>query len=290
MASAMRFSTPDWRPEGKEGGQGALVQTIGFKASGLPPPQGLDSLMRRFVQMPTEVATVINCFGGDTADPLDMALARHLLSLNGRPTLRTNSPGPRSPMLQVRRLATSRYEIEGRQVRLLWGDTGNSSVQGDPAPALCEDGDSMAEPLVYEDLDLAEVGDALPPRTSGTLLSVYLQQAAHVAAALRGQAHDSPAVARIPPRLRLTFAVMGLPSAQAAAADAEAEEQESASDQDSQESFDGGAGGRRPGEAAAAFSEDTFRFNCMVKACEEARLRAQAADNALLAAAGVDHY
>jgi hypothetical protein len=136
----------------------------------------------------------------------------------------------------------------------------------------------MAEPLVYEDLDLAEVADALPPRTSGTLLSVYLQQAAHVAAALRGQAHDSPAVARIPQRLRLTFAV-GLPAGPlAAAAEAEDEEQESASDQDSQE--------EESAEAAVAFREDTFRFQCMVQACEEARLRAQAADNALLAAAG----
>lgn len=85
--------------------------------------------------------------------------------------------------LRVRRFAANKYELHGRNVILRWGPRG--------------DADSS-------ELFVREEGQA-----DWVPLQAYIQQAANVAAALKGRLPGVPAVARIPQEKRLTFGSPG---------------------------------------------------------------------------------
>jgi len=125
--------------------------------------------------------------------------------------------------LRVRRCGANRYELDGRNVILRWGPRGES----DPS-----------------ELFVREEGQA-----DWVPLQAYIQQAANVAAALKGRVPGAPAVARIPQEKRLTF---GSPGAS-----------------------DDFAGGSINMEECLDVLQ---RCASMRKACEEAKLRERAAE------------
>mmetsp|Transcript_9423 Transcript_9423/g.22673 ORF Transcript_9423/g.22673 Transcript_9423/m.22673 type:complete len:589 (-) Transcript_9423:152-1918(-) len=117
-----------------------------------------------FSQVPVVAAAYIV----DLADPIDQLLGTALRTLDAA-----------ASKLTLRRLASGRYEIDGRRVTLRWEQGGSGLV-------------------VTED----EVRDA---RGSAMPLQAYLKSAGNVAASLSGQRADMPKIARVPKSQRLTF-------------------------------------------------------------------------------------
>lgn len=111
-------------------------------------------------------------FAADTSDPIDLMMCSALGALDR----------DAASKLVLRRIAVGKYEIDGRQISIRWGE-----VDGMPGLLACED-------------DVKDSAAAEIPLIS------YLNQAANVAASLCGQRADMPRIARIPKEQRLTFA------------------------------------------------------------------------------------
>lgn len=114
-------------------------------------------------------------YEADPEDPIDTQFSLQLLSLDR----------VFASQLLVQRLCEGQYELDGRRVRLRWGD----GTQGGSRTGL----------LVCE--------EAAGSLTNEVPLASYLRQAQDVAASLGGRSVGSPAVARVPADRRLTFTV-----------------------------------------------------------------------------------
>mmetsp|Transcript_120568 Transcript_120568/g.240056 ORF Transcript_120568/g.240056 Transcript_120568/m.240056 type:complete len:842 (+) Transcript_120568:154-2679(+) len=211
-------ATCSWGTLPPRQGLGSLVQGL-FTASatggcrsqcGLSPQSADDRVLSTPVASCKHRASPSHL--ADNVDLVDQAVWQQLMGLDQDSLVH----------LRVRRFGANRYELDGRNVILRWGPRG--------------DGDS--------ELFVREEGQA-----DWVPLQAYIQQAANVAAALKGRVPGAPAVARIPQEKRLTF---GSPGAS-----------------------DDLAGGSINMEECLDFLQ---RCASMRKACEEAKLRERAAE------------
>lgn len=168
------------------------VGALGVSMPTLPqPPLGLSALMQGMLSkfaatspLGLDAKTTGSPwppYQPDLMDPVDRTVFK-LLNDMGQEAL---------SRLMIRRLGPGKYEIDGRKVSVYCAPSGG------------EGGFDASELLAREDEVGGEEGC---PELS---LQAYLQQAANVAAALRGRVPGAAAVTRIPQEKRLTFSSTG---------------------------------------------------------------------------------
>mmetsp|Transcript_6658 Transcript_6658/g.16612 ORF Transcript_6658/g.16612 Transcript_6658/m.16612 type:complete len:375 (-) Transcript_6658:141-1265(-) len=118
-------------------------------------------------------------YEADPYDDIDVALSAKLAALDR----------PFAASLLLRRLGRGEYELEGRRIRLFWGESEESS-DGAPPALMVQEGEEGEN--CYLEMPLL----------------AYLRQAEDVAKSLAGRTAGSPLVARVPAHQRLTFSAV----------------------------------------------------------------------------------